>query len=271
MKLTLLGLIIGSALCGCANYEDNNANNVSNSDNQSPQLSNATYSSQSSSTLESSVMFQQQFQNKLSTHKGATFSNQKHNQYNGPISGSKLNINHYAKGLMQDLVANLQYVNSTTPLAVVSFVMLDSDYNQSSLLGNQMAESLMHEIHKFGIPVIDYKTTGFIRITEQGDFAFSKDYEELGESLAARYIVGGTMAKHKDGYLVNARVIGLQSKAVVASAQHFIPNEIANALMVNNKNSTILSSQTQNIKNETIKASANETQEFNQFISLIAK
>jgi hypothetical protein len=113
--------------------------------------------------------------------------------------------------------------------------MLDSDYNQSNLLGNQMAESLIHEIHKFGIPVIDYKTTGFIRITEQGDFAFSKDYEDLGDSFTAKYIVGGTMLKHKEGYLINARIVGLESKAVVASAQSFIPNNISDALLANSK------------------------------------
>jgi|TARA_B110000908_G_C10224403_1_gene437129 TolB-like protein len=152
-------------------------------------------------------------------------------QKTSSISATKLNINHYAKGLMQDLVANLQYVNSTTPLAVVSFVMLDSDYNQSSLLGNQIAESLIHETHKFGIPVIDYKTTGFVRITEQGDFAFTKDYKELPGDMAAKYILGGTMLKHKEGYLINARIVGLKSKEVVASAQHFIPNEIVKDLI----------------------------------------
>jgi hypothetical protein len=119
-------------------------------------------------------MFQHQFKDRFANNHSAGLSkemeqsysihlqhpdgmqNPKQGRQESPsISATKLNINHYARGLMQDLVANLQYVNSSTPLAVVSFVMLDSDYNQSSLLGNQMAESLIHEIHKFGIPVID--------------------------------------------------------------------------------------------------------------------
>ena len=140
-------------------------------------------------------------------------------------------INHYVRGLMQDLVANLQYVNSTTPVAVVSFVMLDSNYNDSNLLGIQIAESLIHEVHKFGIPVIDFKTTGYIRVTEQGDFAFSKDYEDFSGDMPARYIVGGTMLKHTDGYLINARIIGMQSQAVVASAQSFIPNSVSDPIL----------------------------------------
>jgi TolB-like protein len=112
--------------------------------------------------------------------------------------------------------------------------MLDTDYNQLSLLGNQMAESLIHEIHVFGIPVIDFKTTDYIRITEQGDFAFTRDYEELSGYMPARYIVAGTMLKHDEGYLINARIVGVKSKAVVASAQSFIPNNIIEAIMPNN-------------------------------------
>ena len=146
-------------------------------------------------------------------------------------NSSHYDINHYVRGLMQDLVANLQYVNATTPVAVVSFVMLDSNYNDSNLLGIQIAESLIHEVHKFGIPVIDFKTTGYIRITEQGDFAFSKDYEDFSGDMPARYIVGGTMLKHTDGYLINARIIGMQSQAVVASAQSFIPNSVSDPIL----------------------------------------
>ena len=250
MKLSTLGLLASSTLCGCATFVDENTNGVSDENSQELYISFITQTSESPTPFESSLMFKHQFQDRfansnsaeLSKEMGQSYSthlqhtdgmqNSKQGHQESPsISATKLNINHYARGLMQDLVANLQYVNSTTPLAVVSFVMLDSDYNQSSLLGNQMAESLIHEIHKFGIPVIDYKTTGFVRITEQGDFAFTKDYKELPGDMAAKYIVGGTMLKHTEGYLINARIVGLKSKEVVASAQHFIPNEIVKDLI----------------------------------------
>jgi TolB-like protein len=184
------------------------------------------------SPLASSVNFQKQFQQNepatVAELKEALLkqSAQKSNSY-----FKEHDINHYVRGLMQDLVANLQYVNSTTPVAVVSFVMLDSNYNDSNLLGIQIAESLIHEVHKFGIPVIDFKTTGYIRVTEQGDFAFSKDYEDFTGDMPARYIVGGTMLKHADGYLINARIIGVKSQAVVASAQSFIPNSVSDPIL----------------------------------------
>lgn len=147
--------------------------------------------------------------------------------------GEKLpnNINFYMRGLMQDLVSNLQYVNESTPIAVTSFVFLDSDLQQTSLLGNQMSESLIHEIHKVGIPVIDFKVTDSLRITQEGDFISSRDFNDLASNIPIRYIVTGNLLKHQGGYLVNARVVGITSKAVVASAQSFIPAHVAKALL----------------------------------------
>ncbi|AEP30354.1 FlgO family outer membrane protein [Brumicola nitratireducens] len=233
MKRTLLGLLISATLCGCSMFsEDPSLNTDTNSDDNSQVVESDT-----SAPLQSSLMFQQQFKQKLRYQANSAQVNKRYfssdTEQNGPkpLSTAKHNINHYAQGLMQDLVANLQYVNATTPVAVVSFVMLDSDYNQANLLGVQLAESLIHEVHKFGIPVIDFKATGFIRITEQGDFAFSKDYQDFSGDLPARYVIGGTMSKLQHGYLVNARIVGFNSKAVVASAQSFIPNEIAYSLV----------------------------------------
>jgi TolB-like protein len=141
------------------------------------------------------------------------------------------NINFYMRGLMQDLVSNLQYVNERTPIAVTSFVFLDSDLERTSLLGNQMSESLIHEIHKVGIPVLDFKVTDSLRITQEGDFISSRDFKYLNTNIPIQYIVTGNLVKHQGGYLVNARVVGISSKAVVASAQSFIPAHVAKALL----------------------------------------
>lgn len=140
-------------------------------------------------------------------------------------------INFYIRGLMQDLVSNLQFVNERTPVAVTSFVLLNSNLKKTSLLGQQIAEGLMHEIHKFGIPVIDFKTSRGISVNKEGDFVFSRNPKKLQLDLPIHYVFGGTMVKHQGGYLVNARVIGIDSKAVVASAQSFIPSDVSNALI----------------------------------------
>ncbi|MEC8229076.1 MAG: FlgO family outer membrane protein [Pseudomonadota bacterium] len=140
-------------------------------------------------------------------------------------------IGDYVKALTQDLIANMEYVSNKTPVGVSHFALLDSDLQQTNLLGQQMAESFVHELHKFRIPVIDYKATDFIRITEEGDFVLTRDYLELDASLPMEYVLTGTMAKHQGGVMVNARIIGIQSRAVVASAQMLIPFYVADALI----------------------------------------
>lgn len=151
--------------------------------------------------------------------------------HHAPVQKASLNnINHYVRGVMQSLVANFKPMNNKTTVGVSSFVFVDSDLNQTSLLGNQIAESFIHELHQFGIPVVDFKLAGALRITPDGDFIFSRDVRDLTGSQAIQYILSGTLVKHRDGYLVNARIIDLASKAVAATAQGFIPEHIAKAL-----------------------------------------
>jgi TolB-like protein len=243
MAVKNLSLLVALVLSGCntfasiddlVGFEDKNNLENTVSLNENAKETEFFQNVGDESALASSVNFQRQFQEKFEQKDSlVTMKKLKEILIKQNISPSykDYDINHYVRGLMQDLVANLQYVNATTPVAIVSFVMLDSDYNDSNLLGIQIAESLIHEVHKFGIPVIDFKTTGFIRITEQGDFAFSKDYEDFSGDMPARYIVGGTMLKHTDGYLINARIVGVTSQAVVASAQSFIPNSVSDPIL----------------------------------------
>ena len=63
-------------------------------------------------------------------------------------------VGDYVKALTQDLIANMEYVTNKTPVGVTHFALLDSDLQQTNLLGQQMAESFVHELHKFHIPVI---------------------------------------------------------------------------------------------------------------------
>ncbi|MBU2979750.1 FlgO family outer membrane protein [Alteromonas sp. C1M14] len=145
-------------------------------------------------------------------------------------------VGDYVKNLAQDLVSNMEYVSNKTPVAVTDFAMLDSDLQHTNLLGHQMAESFMHELHKYRIPVVDYKATDYIRVTADGDFLLSRDYLDLNSRLPIDYVLTGTMAKHQGGVLVNARILGIESRAVVATAQLLIPFYVVDALIPSNSN-----------------------------------
>ncbi|MBO1255111.1 hypothetical protein J3L16_05345 [Alteromonas sp. 5E99-2] len=140
-------------------------------------------------------------------------------------------IGDYVRMMTQDLVANMDEVSQRTPIGVTHFSLLDSDLQQTNLLAQQMAESFIHEIHQFRIPVIDFKATNYIRVTEEGDFILSRDYLELARDSNVDFVLTGTLAKHQGGYMVNARIIGMQSRAVVATAQQLVPFYVADAVI----------------------------------------
>ncbi len=131
-------------------------------------------------------------------------------------------INDVVKGLAYQMLESSAFVSAKTPVAVASFVNL-KDLESTNWLGNQIAENFVHELQRHGLVVIDYKATGHIRVTKEGDYVFSRDWKELPERQIIDYIVAGTMMEQEDGILINARMIGIQSHVVVATAQSFIP------------------------------------------------
>jgi len=145
-------------------------------------------------------------------------------------------VGDYVQNMTQDLISNMEYITDKTPVGVTNFALIDSNLQRSNLLGFQLTESFMHELHKFRIPVIDFKATEYIRVTEHGDFLLSRDFLELTEQSPIEYILTGTLTKHQGGYIVNARILGLKSKAVVASAQMLMPFYVVDALLPSEHN-----------------------------------
>ncbi len=132
-------------------------------------------------------------------------------------------ISDVVKGLAYQMLESSSFVNPQTPIAVASFVDL-KDLESTNWLGNQLSENFIHELQRHGLIIVDFKTTGHIRVTKDGDYIFSRDWKELPERQIIDYVVTGTMMKQDDGIMVNARMIGMQSRVVVATAQSFIPN-----------------------------------------------
>ncbi|GAB5381628.1 MAG: hypothetical protein Alis3KO_08280 [Aliiglaciecola sp.] len=145
-------------------------------------------------------------------------------------------VGDYVQSMTQDLISNMEYLTDKTPVGVTNFALIDSDLQRTNLLGYQLSESFIHELHKFRIPVIDYKATDYIRVTDHGDFLLTRDFLELTDRAPIQYILTGTLTKHQSGYLVNARILGLESKAVVATAQMLMPFYVVDALLPSEHN-----------------------------------
>ena len=141
-----------------------------------------------------------------------------------------ITVNHYVQSLMHDLAANLEVLSTNFSVGVTSFVYLDGDYQQGDLLGNQLSEAFMHEATQFGMAVTDFKTTDYIRVTPSGDFTFSRDFLELTQQYPISVVLGGTLVRHQGGVMVNARMVNVMDKKVLASAQTFIPQNVVQGL-----------------------------------------
>ncbi|ELL0598737.1 hypothetical protein Q6U54_004421 [Vibrio vulnificus] len=154
--------------------------------------------------------------------------------YNGkePYSGSQFmlmesprhTMDFFVESLTEDLILSNTSVSARTPIAVTSFVDLQN-MDSTNWLGNSVSEGFIYQLQRRGFKVVDFKTTGSIQVTQQGDFALSRDWKDLAQEQEIQYVLTGTMLRQEGGVLVNARVVGMQTRVVVASAQGFLPAE----------------------------------------------
>ncbi|WP_104028089.1 FlgO family outer membrane protein [Vibrio jasicida] len=152
--------------------------------------------------------------------------------YNGkePYSGSQFmlmdsprhTMDFFIESMTEELMVSNVAVSSRTPIAITSFVDLQS-MDATNWLGNSVSEGFIHQFQRRGFKVVDFKTTGNIQVTQQGDFALSRDWQDLAQAQEIQYVLTGTMLRQEGGVLVNARVVGMQSRIVVATAQGFLP------------------------------------------------
>lgn len=151
------------------------------------------------------------------------------------IKNPNRNLNDYVQTLTHELVSNMIHVKPQSVLAASSFVFVDSDFLSMPTFAKQIQESFTYEFHKVGQPIIEFKSTGFIRILPEGDFALSNDYSELKKIQPIDYILMGTLTELRDGIQVNAKVVGVKSHAVVAAAQIIIPREVTDNVIPTTK------------------------------------
>tara|TARA_R100001129_G_scaffold3196_2_gene3213 strand:+ start:9003 stop:9584 length:582 start_codon:yes stop_codon:yes gene_type:complete len=136
----------------------------------------------------------------------------------------------FVQAIAEQLAHNATIDLSRTTIGVTTFSNVTSDYNDGTPFAQTLAQQLMTEMHRNDLPLMDFKTTDFIRVTEDGDFALTRDYLELDEILPISHVVVGTWAQHRRGVMVSARLVDINSKDVVSVAQSFIPQAVVRQL-----------------------------------------
>lgn len=136
----------------------------------------------------------------------------------------------YAEQLTMNLIHNGRNLPLDSLVGVTTFVNFDQSLNNSSALGNQLAEQLMSEMQSYGVAVADFKAMDQIMVNSAGDFVFSRQAQQLSSSMSVSYVLSGTLIRNEKGVRVNARVVDIQSKRVVSSASLVIPHFVVKSL-----------------------------------------
>lgn len=140
-------------------------------------------------------------------------------------------VNEYSRNLIHELMEQHHALDDNAMVAVTDLSYTDSALDQGSLFGHHFSEAMIYDLHRFGVAVLDYKATDYIRVTPDGDFVLSRNFEELKAELPIKYVVTGTMTQHQQGLLINARLIQIDNKRVISAARTFVPNHIVRALL----------------------------------------
>ena len=149
-----------------------------------------------------------------------------------PAKSLTLDLSDYVREMISDMMLNMRAYDASRVIGVTNFV-ITSDYQSSSLIGDELANTFMMQMHQSGFQTLDFKVTDYIRITEQGDFAMSRDYLELDTNTAIDSVLVGTISDHKNGYRVFARIVDVKTKKVLAAGESFIPRMVTNTLLSN--------------------------------------
>ncbi|MEP1449105.1 MAG: FlgO family outer membrane protein [Paraglaciecola sp.] len=140
-------------------------------------------------------------------------------------------LDEYTEQMAAELQQDVRGIEVDQAIVVASFVNLDSSLQNTNTIGIQLAESFINELQQIGLPVSDHKIMGKLDVNGRGDFAFSRDMEQLSNNVNIGYVLTGTMLQNSRGILVNARLINFKTNVVAASSSKFLPNVVISNLM----------------------------------------
>ncbi|EJI84080.1 hypothetical protein AEST_29140 [Alishewanella aestuarii B11] len=114
-------------------------------------------------------------------------------------------------------------ISSFVPVRQLSLVNAGTEQTD---LANQLAESLLTEAVQRGYEVVDIRLRAAVLLQQDHEQAFSRLLHELQQQQQARVLLSGTFIPQEDGWIVNARLIDIQSQQVLAAATDYVPDNV---------------------------------------------
>lgn len=145
------------------------------------------------------------------------------------------NIEYHTSELADELFARLIANNiprNNYRFAVATFVPVTSlkfeaEQGPLMLLGHQLEQGMITEASRRGFVAQDYKATNDIIIEKEAERVFSRNVDDLYmHHHNIDYYISGTITEQQNGATVNARIIDVETKDVIAAATRFFPSDL---------------------------------------------
>ncbi|MCP4321436.1 MAG: hypothetical protein GY951_18500 [Psychromonas sp.] len=142
-------------------------------------------------------------------------------------------IHQHITRLANKLFSSARGVNLDKSIAVGTFlpITLLKEDNQpdQNAMGLQIQESLVTLAMQAGLTIVEYKTMSSIKLQSSTDIMLSRDRKKLHKEINAQYFLTGTYSEQENIIVINARLIEISSRNIVAAATDYIPTDYISA------------------------------------------
>lgn len=127
-------------------------------------------------------------------------------------------INHMSEQIVNELVRQNDALRSNQPLLVSTPVLL-ADLNKTNTVGLQLQQGLTAAMHQHQFSLVDINVGENIRVTPEGDFILTRNWQQLPADIAVEHVLVSTMSMSSEGMVVNARIVNITNNRVVSASQ----------------------------------------------------
>ncbi len=108
------------------------------------------------------------------------------------------------------------------PIIVTTFVDLNNFY-KTCPLGRLLTEELIGDLQRLGLDIIEMRRSNAIFVKQRfGEFALSRDVNQLAKKWQVRYILVGTYFEKGGFLIINARLVSKNGNEIISSASTII-------------------------------------------------
>lgn len=147
------------------------------------------------------------------------------NQYRP--SSHEGNLHNHVERLARQLFDTANVIDVTSTVAIGTFLpaktlQLDKD-SELSAISLQLQESFSTLVTQVGLTVIEYKSLPGVMVTDNADIMLSRDVTKLGGGVSVQYLLTGNYIQQENSLIVNAKLINVLDKSLVAAATDYVP------------------------------------------------